>query len=110
MSIDYCFMTPEETKQDMCPIRIMYDDTLEAIWGLPVQAKGAVPFVVKWRVGVLDVAAYANTDITMKSDQEPAALALTSAIAANRAGRTAMIDSPVRASRANSAVEGAVRI
>ena len=110
ISIDYCFMIPEEAEQGTCPILIMYDDNLEAIWAMPVRSKGAVPFVVNWCVETLDVAGYSNTDITMKSDQGPAILAFKSAIAANRAGKTAMIDSPVRESKSNGAVEGAVRI
>ena len=96
ISIDYCFMSPEEAEQDTTPILIMYDDNLEAIWAILVQAKGAVPFVVSWCVETLDVAGYSNTEITIKSDQEPAILSLKAAIAANRAGTTAIIDSPVR--------------
>ena len=110
ISIDYCFFNPEDVEQDTTPILILYDDNLETIWAIPVETKGAVQFVVNWCVEILDVAGYSNTDITIKSDQEPAILALKSAIAANRTGVTAMIDSPVRESKANGAVEGAVRI
>ena len=56
------------------------------------------------------MAGYSNTDITIKSDQEPAILALKSAIAANRTGKTALIDTLLRESKSNGAVEGAVRI
>lgn len=103
-------MSPEEIEKGTCPILILYDDNLDAIWALPVQAKEAIQFVVKWRVEILDVAGYSNTDVTIKSDQEPAILALNAAIAANRTGKTALINPPVRESRANGAVEGAIRI
>ena len=46
ISISYCFMSPEEIEKDTCPILILYDDNLDAIWALPVQAKGAIQFVV----------------------------------------------------------------
>ena len=98
ISIDYCFMSPEEVEKDTCPILILYDDNLDAIGALPVQAKGANQSVVKWCIEILDVAGYSNSDITIKSGQEPAILALKAAIAANRSGKTAVIDSPVRES------------
>ena len=88
----------------------MNEDHLEAIWALPAQSKVAVPFVVKWYVGVLDVAGDSITDITQKSDHEPASVALKSSIVANQVSRTAVIDPPVRESRASGAVGVAVRI
>ena len=92
----------------MWPIFILYDDNLEAVWAIPAERKGAVQFVVSWRVSVLEISDYSNSDITLKSDQEPAMLNLMSTIAAYGAGNTATIDLPVRESPANGGVNIAV--
>ena len=109
ISIDYCFMSQQDEGSDTYPVLIVFDNALKAIWALPVQNKGAVPYVIKWLVGVLDTAGYRGEKISMKSDQEPAILGLKKAVAAARMGETFLIDSPVRESKANGAVERAVR-
>ena len=88
---------------------VLYDDNLDALWAFPVEQKGSVQFVVSWCVGVLEISGYSNLDITLKSDQGPAMSSLKSAIEANRAGQTAIIDSPLRESRANGGLGNAVR-
>ena len=102
-------MTEEDSETDMCPVRIMYDHTLKAIWALPVESKGVVDYVVKWCVETLDNAGYTKSRITIKSGQEPAMLALKKAAAAARIGDTALISSPIRESKANGAVQRSIR-
>ena len=63
ISIDYCFMSQQDEESD---------NVLKAIWALPAQNKGAVPYVIEWLVGVLDTAGYRGENISLKSDQEPA--------------------------------------
>ena len=109
MSIGFCFVVSKDADDDMCPVLTIYDDSLETIWDIPVQAKGAISFVVEWCVGVFELSVYSNTDITLNSDQEPAIWALKVAVAAERFGKTALIASPVRESRAIGAVENAAR-
>ena len=40
ISLDYCFMTPMEKTQHTCPVLVVFDADLEAIWALPVETKG----------------------------------------------------------------------
>ena len=57
----------------------------------------------------LDNVGYRREAITIKSDQEPAMLALRTAVAAKRIGTTTPIDSLVRELQCNGAAEQAVR-
>ena len=110
ISIDYCFMSGEaDAEEDLPGILIVWDDNHECLWALPVESKGAVEWVVKYVVEKLDEIGYRGVPISIKSDQEPAILALKTAIAAKRVGVTTPIESPVRESQSNGAVEQAVR-
>ena len=109
LSMDYCFMTEEEKDEDICPTLIVYDDKAMSIWALPVENKGPVDYVVKWFVGKLEESGYDGEKVAIKSDQEVAILALKRAVIAARQGETVPIESPVRESKCNGAVERAVR-
>ena len=110
ISIDYCFMSGEmDAEEDLPGILIMWDDNHECLWALPVENKGVVEWAVKWIVEKLDDIGYRGVPISIKSDQEPAIMALKTAIAAKRVGVTTPIESPVRESQSNGAVEQAVR-
>ena len=109
LSMDYCFMTEEEKDEDICPTLIVYDDKAMSIWALPVENKGPVDYVVKWFVGKLEESGYGGEKVAIKSDQEVAILALKRAVIAARQGETVPIESPVRESKCNGAVERAVR-
>ena len=67
-------------------------------------------WVVKWFVEKLDSIEYRGQAITLKSDQEPAIKALKMAVAAKRVGSTTPVESPVRESKSNGAVERAIRV
>ena len=109
ISMDYCFLNGDEREKGILPVLILWDDNLKAIWALPVERKGVEEVVVDWTRKKLEEAGYGGTRITLKSDQEPAMLALKAATAGSRKAETAMIDSPVRESKSNGAVERAVR-
>ena len=110
ISMDYCFMNGEEDDDPSLPgVLIIWDDNHECLWALPVEKKGPVEWVVKWIVEKLDNVGYRGEHVTVKSDQEPAIMALKTAVAAKRVGVTTPIDSPVRESQSNGAVEQAVR-
>ena len=110
ISIDYCFMTGEmDDDPDLPGVLMMWDDNHECLWALPVENKGAIDWVVKYVVDKLDDIGYRGVAISIKSDQEPAIVALKTAIAAKRVGATTPIESPVRESQCNGAVEQAVR-
>ena len=108
--MDYCFLGSAEKSDFCCPILVVYDNVLEAIWALPVQAKGQSKQTVDWIVNKLDEAGYRAQQVTLKSDGEPAITALRKAVAAARIGVTPLIDSPVRESKANGAVEAAIKV
>ena len=83
----------------------MVDGNSGAIQALPVEKKGSVPWVVKWAVARLNDMGYAGVKLTLKSDGEPAIVALVDSIAVSRKAETVAIRSPVRESRCNGKVE-----
>jgi len=107
--MDYCFLTDEEEDNNVSPILVLYDHRLQAIWSLPVDRKGSEAWVVKWITNKLDEAGYAGQDITLKSDGEPALMDLKKSVIAVRCGITVPIESPVRQSKSNGAMERAIR-
>ena len=108
ISLDYCF-SGDEAKEGTPPVLVVWDDGHRAMWALPVETKGAVPWVVAWIVGKLEEAGYSGVKLTLKSDQEPAIVALKKAVALRRKAITALIESPVRESQSNGAIERAIR-
>ena len=110
VSMDYCFMQGEEDEDPNLPgVLIMWDDNHECLWALPVDKKGPVDWIVRWIVDKLDEIGYRGQAITLKSDQERSIVALKTAVAAGRVGTSTLIESPVRESQCNGAVEQAVR-
>ena len=99
-------MTPLQKSEDVCAVLVMYDNWLEAFRALPVRNKGLVKYVVDWSMDTLDEAGYRGERITLKSENEPAIVSLKKAVAAARKGDTPLIETPVRESKANGAVEG----
>ena len=69
LSLDYCFMIPEEVEDDMRAILVCYDHDKKGLWTLPVDRKGAQDEVVKWVVDKLDECGYSGVSLTLKSDQ-----------------------------------------
>ena len=106
--LDYCFMG-DEASETAPPVLSMWDDGHRALWALLVDNKGAIGYVVTWIVNKLTEAGYSGVDLTLKSDQEPAIMALKKAVALRRQAKTPMIESPVRESQSNGAIERAVR-
>ena len=109
ISFDYCFMVDEEKSEDTPAVLVMWDDNHECLWALPVESKGPIEYVVKWVNDKLDAIGYRGTPLTLKSDQEPAIKALKAAVAARRVAPTTPVESPVRESQSNGAVERAIR-
>ena len=110
ISIDYAFRTAEEAEEDLAPVLVVYDNNYESIWAMEVDAKGVEAGVgIEWLVEKLDMSGYHGTKITLKSDNEPSILAFKNAVAVRRSGETAMLESPVRESKANGQVERAIR-
>ena len=109
VSLDYCFMTPDDVEEDMRAILVCYDNWKKGLWAIPVERKGPQEEVVKWLVEKLEESGYAGVPVTLKSDQEPAMLSLKQAIAIKRKAETPLIESPVRESKSNGRIERAIR-
>ena len=108
--MDYCFMTPVgEADGEQEPVLVMYDCRTKATWCMMTDHKGALPWVTKWCVAKLEEAGYNGKDITIKTDGEPALMDLKRSVMASRVGITTPIESPVRQSKSNGAMERAIR-
>ena len=110
ISVDYAFKSAEEAEDDISPILVAYDNSCKSIWTLEVDHKGVDANIgVDWLNDKLVMSGYAGVKITLKSDNEASKLAFKNALAVKRQAETALIESPVRESKANSHVERAIR-
>ena len=66
----------DEATDGVPNILVVWDDGHRAMWALPVDHKGADKYVVNWLVKKLEEAGYGGVSLTLKSDQEPAIVAL----------------------------------
>ena len=107
---DYAFLGPAEEEEGMQPCLVVYDDDKNAFWAIGIKSKAVTQSIVKYFKDLLDQSGYEGEKITMKSDQEPSILALKRAVAAARSGQTVPIESPVRSSKSNGKMEGAIGI
>ena len=108
-SLDYAFMTAEDVGEDMCPVLIGYDHNSLGVWALAVEQKGVSEPVTKWVSGKIDEAGCSGTQVTIRSDQEEAIVALKKSVAIYRRAETVLLESPVRDSKSNGAAERAVK-
>lgn len=83
-----------EKSQHTCPVLVVYDLELEAIWALPVESNGPTKVAVDWVVGKLIEAGYHGQRITLQSDGESSVLAMKNAVAAGRTGYSSMVETP----------------
>ena len=66
--------------------------------------------MVKWCAEKLERAGYGGVAITLKSDGESSIVALKRSVALRRSAETMHIESPVRESKSNGAIEKAVQV
>ena len=59
---------------------------------------------------ILDQSGHEGEKVTFETDQEPSIVALKKAVSAARMGETVPIESPVRSSKINGMMQGAIRI
>ena len=110
VSLDYAFKYDEDAEEGTKPVLVAVDRITGAIWALEVDGKGVDTGAgVKWLNEKLNMAGYSGVKVTLRSDQEPAILALKDALALERKAETAFIESPVRESKCNGLVERAIR-
>ena len=70
ISIDYCFMLPEESEEEMDAILIAHDSQKMGLWAMTADANGPTPQAVGWLSGKIEESGYNGVKMTMKSDQE----------------------------------------
>ena len=109
VSVDYCFWTPEEFEEEMDAILVGYDSETMGLWTMAVDAKGPTPSSTEWLSNKIEEAGYNGVSITLKSDQEESIKALKKAVSIKRTSTTAMIETPVRVSKAHGKIERAIR-
>ena len=110
-SLDFCFVGSLDKEENAAPILALFDNHLGASWALGVETKELSKVTVDYCVRRLELAGYRGEKVTLKSDEEASIMAPKNAAARARVGHThtPLIDSPVRESKANGAVERAVR-
>ena len=109
VSIDYCFMVPEESEEGMDAILIGYDNCKRGLWAMSVESKGPTESLVEWLSGKIENSGYNGMAITLKSDQGADIMLLKKAVSVKRQAETTMVESPVRVSKANGQIERAIR-
>ena len=101
LSFDFCFWTPEEFEEEMDAIFVGYDSGNMGLWTMAVDAKGPTPLSTHWLSSNIEEAGYNGMSTTMKSDQAESIKALKKAVIIKRKSATAIVESPVRVSKAN---------
>ena len=109
ISVDYCFMVPEEAEEGMDAILVAYDDKKKGLWAMSVESKGATQSSVDWLCRKIEDSGYNGVAITLKSDQEESIVQLKRGVSIKRESETTMVESPVRVSKANGQIERAIR-
>ena len=107
---DYAFLGPMGKEEDMQPCLNIYDEDKNAFWAIAVKSKAVTQPLVRYYKEVLDQSGYEGERVTLKSDQEVKIVAVKRAVAVARSGKTVPIETPVRSSKSNGRMEGAVGI
>ena len=108
ISMDHCFGVPEERDGEVPPTLIAYDDDKKAIWAYSCEDKTVSDGLVAWMMQNISVAGYAGLPVTLKSDGDDGMIAIKQSLAVKRKVETPIIDSPVRESKSNGAVENKI--
>ena len=111
ISMDHCFLGSAEDEETALgsPFLILVDNASEALYCVAVPTKGCTPWVVEYVYSVLCELGYAGIAVSMKCDQAPELKELRRQVSLRRSAPTVPIDVPVRESKANGAVERAVK-
>ena len=105
ISMDHCFATPQERDADVPPTLIVCDDDKQAIWAYSCPNKTVSDGLLAWLMQNLSDAGYSGLTVTLKSDGDEGMIAIKKECAMRRKSETPIINSPVRESKSNGAVE-----
>ena len=111
VSLDHCFLgsADDDEKALSSPFLVLFDSDTEASYAIAVPDKAAKPWIVEYIVNILIELGYGGVKIAMKHDAALELRELRRQVSARRSAQTVPIDVPVRESKANGAVEKAVR-
>ena len=111
ISFDHCFLgtSEDEEKAHSSPFLVIFDGDTEAIYAVAVADKTPKPWVVDYVAKVIEELGYGGIKISIKCDAAPDLRALRRFVSAKRSSPTVPIDVPARESKANGAMEKAVR-
>ena len=102
-------MVPEEAEEGTDAILVGFDDKQKGLWAMSVEAKGPTDSSTALLSGKVEDSGYNGVSITMKSDQGADIVLLKKAVSIKRQAETTMVESPVRASKANGQIERAIK-
>ena len=91
VSMDCTFMGNNRTCAADNPILVLFDNRSRALGAWQVYEKGAVPWIAKEVTSFISALGYGHSRITLKSDGEPAIVALKQAISELRTGPTVCV-------------------
>ena len=107
ISIDYAFMNSKEADEASQPIIVLKDRRSGTIKAHLVEEKGVNAYAIK-RIGQ-DIGLLGYKRIILKSDNEPAIIALKDAIKQERSEEIIKEESPVGESASNGEIENAIK-
>ena len=111
VSMDWAYLNSKDDESDEYgpPTLVAYDNNTKAIWTMARESNEVTEDLVSWMCQNLRTAGYSGLRITLKSDGEPSMKLLKNLMALKRESPTSVIHTPVRESKANGAMEAAIR-
>jgi hypothetical protein len=113
ISFDHCFLGSvvdvDEKKAHGSPFLVLFDSKTEAVYAIVVAEKACKPWIVEYVCNVMNELGYSGVKVALKSDTAPELRELKNLVAAKRYCPTVSLEVPARESKANGAVERAVR-
>ena len=109
ISLDHWFLGSEEEAASGNPFLIVFDDHSESLYAVAVATKEYEDWLAEYVKAIIDELGYSGVRIVIKHDNAKELVRLRSEVAARRTAPTVPIDTPVKESKCNGAVERAVR-
>ena len=88
---------------------MLFDRETEAVYAIAVAEKACKPWIVEYVCHVINELSYLGVKVALKSDAAPELRELKKLVATKRSCPTVPLEVPARESKANGAVERAVR-
>ena len=113
VSFDYCFLGSADDDDDKkahgSPFLVLFDRETEAGYAIAAADKACKPWIVEYVCSVLNKLGYSGIKVALKRDAALELRELEKLAAAKRSCATVPMEVPARESKANGAVERAVR-